>query len=130
MFERKLPWTMSPAVIPCVMITRGPRAILLDLFHTLVTVPPPGGEMGLSIAEALGMPERHAEVARRYYEDDVLDRCRGRVGRRASAAARRARLDWRGARVSGEIIWLTGALGALGDQASGTRAQAPNVTNL
>ena len=35
--------------------------------------------MGLSIAEALGMPERRAEVARRYYEDDVLDRCRGRV---------------------------------------------------
>lgn len=35
--------------------------------------------MGMSIAEALGMPEHRAEVARRYYEDDVLDRCRGRV---------------------------------------------------
>jgi putative hydrolase of the HAD superfamily len=61
------------------MIAPRPRAILFDLFHTLVAVPPPGGDMGLSIAEALGMPERRAEVARRYYEDDVLDRCRGRV---------------------------------------------------
>jgi putative hydrolase of the HAD superfamily len=61
------------------MITPRPRAVLFDLFHTLVAPPPPGGALGGAIAEALGMPDRTADVARRYYEDDVLDRCRGRV---------------------------------------------------
>jgi hypothetical protein len=56
-----------------------PRAVLFDLFHSLVAPPPPSGELGGAIAEALGMPDRTAELARRYYEDDVLDRCRGRV---------------------------------------------------
>ena len=56
-----------------------PRAVLFDLFHTLVSVPAPGGAHGPSVAEALGIPHAHAELSRLYYDEDVLDRCRGRV---------------------------------------------------
>jgi putative hydrolase of the HAD superfamily len=56
-----------------------PKAVLFDLFHTLVSVPRPGGEFGPTVAAALGIPDAHAEFQRRYYDDDVLDRCRGRV---------------------------------------------------
>jgi putative hydrolase of the HAD superfamily len=56
-----------------------PRAVLLDLFHTLVAVPRPGAEHGPGLAEALGIPHAHAELQRRYHDDDVLERCLGRV---------------------------------------------------
>ena len=56
-----------------------PRAVLFDLFHTLVSVPKPGGDAGPSLAEALGIPHAHAELQRRYHEQDVLGRCLGRV---------------------------------------------------
>jgi putative hydrolase of the HAD superfamily len=56
-----------------------PKAVLFDLFHTLVSVPRPSPEFGPTTAEALGIPHAHAELQRRYYDDDILDRCRGRV---------------------------------------------------
>lgn len=56
-----------------------PRAVLFDLFHTLVSVPKPGGAFGPSVAEALGIPHHHAELQRRYHDADVLGRCLGRV---------------------------------------------------
>jgi putative hydrolase of the HAD superfamily len=56
-----------------------PKAVLFDLFHTLVSLPKPGGEFGLAMADALGIPHAYDEIQRRYHEDDVLDRCRGRV---------------------------------------------------
>jgi putative hydrolase of the HAD superfamily len=54
-----------------------PKAVLFDLFHTLVCVPPPGLTGELPVPEILGVPA--AEWQRRYYEDDVLGRCLGRV---------------------------------------------------
>lgn len=56
-----------------------PRAVLFDLFHTLVSVPKPGGPAGPSLAEALGIPHAHAELQRRYHEGDILGRCVGRI---------------------------------------------------
>jgi putative hydrolase of the HAD superfamily len=56
-----------------------PKAVLFDLFHTLVCVPRPGGEFGPTMAETLGMPHHHAELNRRYYEDDVLKRSTGAI---------------------------------------------------
>lgn len=56
-----------------------PRAVLFDLFHTLVAVPAPGGAFGPSLAQALGIPHAHAELQRRYHDDDVLRRCLGHV---------------------------------------------------
>jgi putative hydrolase of the HAD superfamily len=56
-----------------------PRAVLFDLFHTLVSVPKPGGAFGPGLAEALGIPHAHDELQRRYHDEDVLQRCLGRV---------------------------------------------------
>lgn len=56
-----------------------PKAVLFDLFHTLVVVPEPGGAFGPSLAEALGIPEKRQEIQRRYHDDDVLGRCLGRM---------------------------------------------------
>lgn len=51
------------------------RAILFDLFHTLVCVPLPS--QGASVAEILGVD---AMIWRRlYYEEDAFGRCLGRV---------------------------------------------------
>src|SRR5215831_8905236 len=57
-------------------ITR-PRAILFDLFHTLVTVPPPFLDGGRSVPEILGIPAE--EWQRLYYDEDVIGRCLGHV---------------------------------------------------
>jgi putative hydrolase of the HAD superfamily len=67
------------AVVPRATPPPRPRAVLFDLFHTLVSVPAPGGAHGPSVAEALGIPHAHAELSRLYYDEDVLDRCRGKV---------------------------------------------------
>jgi putative hydrolase of the HAD superfamily len=56
-----------------------PKAVLFDLFHTLVTVPRSGGEFGPTAAASLGIPHAHAEFQRRMHEDDVLGRCHGRI---------------------------------------------------
>ena len=57
-------------------ITR-PRAVLFDLFHTLVTVPPPSDTDERSVPEILGVPPE--EWQRLYYDEDVIGRCLGRV---------------------------------------------------
>jgi hypothetical protein len=54
-----------------------PKAVLFDLFHTLACVPPPALADEAPIPEILGVPA--AEWQRRYYEDDVLGRCLGRM---------------------------------------------------
>jgi putative hydrolase of the HAD superfamily len=54
-----------------------PKAVLFDLFHTLVCVPPPGLVGEASVPSILGVSS--AEWQRRYYEDDVLGRCLGHV---------------------------------------------------
>src|SRR6185436_6424199 len=54
-----------------------PKAVLFDLFHTLVSVPTPDRAGERPIAELLGVSA--AEWQRRYYDDDVLGRCVGRV---------------------------------------------------
>src|SRR3954468_17176124 len=54
-----------------------PKAVLFDLFHTLVCVPPPSFAGELSVPEILGVPPE--EWQRRYYDEDVLGRCVGRV---------------------------------------------------
>lgn len=66
-------------VVPVRSIRRLPRpkAVLFDLFHTLVSVPSPATAGELPIPDLLGVPA--AEWHRRYYEDDVLGRCVGRV---------------------------------------------------
>jgi putative hydrolase of the HAD superfamily len=51
--------------------------VLFDLFQTLACVPPPALAGELPVPEILGVPA--AEWQRRYYEDDVLGRCLGRV---------------------------------------------------
>jgi putative hydrolase of the HAD superfamily len=56
-----------------------PKAVLFDLFHTLISVPMTGGRFGPPMAETLGMPHEHVELHRRYHDDDVLGRCVGRV---------------------------------------------------
>jgi putative hydrolase of the HAD superfamily len=56
-----------------------PKAVLFDLFHTLVFVPPAGGEYGPQMGETLGIPHLHDELMRRFHDDDVLGRCFGRV---------------------------------------------------
>ena len=56
-----------------------PRAVLFDLFHTLVTIPLPEGDFGPTAAASLGIPHAHAELQRRMHEEDVLGRCLGRV---------------------------------------------------
>lgn len=54
-----------------------PKAVLFDLFHTLVSVPPRALAGEQSVPEILGLPDD--EWHRRYYDDDVLGRCTGRV---------------------------------------------------
>jgi putative hydrolase of the HAD superfamily len=56
-----------------------PRAVLFDLFHTLVSVPTPGGEFGPTTAASFGIPGAQDELQRRYHDDDVLGRCLGRI---------------------------------------------------
>ena len=50
---------------------------MFDLFHTLVSVPPPAAAGEPSVAELLGVPTE--EWQRRYYEEDILGRCVGVV---------------------------------------------------
>jgi len=50
---------------------------MFDLFHTLVSVPPPAVAGEPSVAELLGVSTE--EWQRRYYEEDVLGRCVGVV---------------------------------------------------
>lgn len=54
-----------------------PKAVLFDLFHTLACVPPPALAGEVPVPQILGVPA--AEWQRRYYEDDVLGRCLGRM---------------------------------------------------
>jgi putative hydrolase of the HAD superfamily len=54
-----------------------PKAVLFDLFHTLVCVPPPAIAGGRSVPEILGVSA--PEWQRLYYDEDVLERCLGRV---------------------------------------------------
>ena len=50
---------------------------MFDLFHTLASVPPPALAGEATVPHILGVPED--EWQRRYYDDDVLGRCVGRV---------------------------------------------------
>jgi putative hydrolase of the HAD superfamily len=54
-----------------------PRAVLFDLFHTLVSVPTPAAVGEKPVPEFLGVSA--AEWQRRYYDDDVFGRGVGRV---------------------------------------------------
>ena len=54
-----------------------PKAVLFDLFHTLVSVPPPALSGETPVPQILGVSA--AEWQRLYYDDDVLGRCVGRV---------------------------------------------------
>lgn len=54
-----------------------PKAVLFDLFHTLACVPPARLENDRSVSEILGLSGE--EWHRRYYDEDVLGRCLGRV---------------------------------------------------
>ena len=54
-----------------------PKAVLFDLFHTLVSVPSPAAAGEVPVSEILGVPAK--EWHRRYYDDDILGRCIGRV---------------------------------------------------
>ncbi|MGB7220310.1 MAG: HAD-IA family hydrolase [Vicinamibacterales bacterium] len=55
-----------------------PNAVLFDLFHTLASIPAPALLTGdLSVPQILGVPA--AEWQRRYYDEDILGRCLGRV---------------------------------------------------
>jgi putative hydrolase of the HAD superfamily len=63
--------TISSNVLP------RPQAVLFDLFHTLAGVPPPAFAGEAPVPDILGVSA--AEWQRRYYEDDVLGRCVGRV---------------------------------------------------
>ena len=51
--------------------------MLFDLFHTLACVPPPASVGEETVPRILGISA--AEWQRRYYDDDVLGRCVGRV---------------------------------------------------
>jgi putative hydrolase of the HAD superfamily len=53
--------------------------VLFDLFHTLVSVPPTGGEFGPNSATSLGIPHAHSDFQRLMHEEDVLGRCHGRI---------------------------------------------------
>ena len=52
-----------------------PKAVLFDLFHTLVCVPPPALVGEISVPEILGVSA--PEWQRRYYDEDHLGRCLG-----------------------------------------------------
>src|SRR5262249_59758404 len=54
-----------------------PKAVLFDVFHTLVCVPPPSVTGESPVPEILGVSSD--EWQRLYYDEDVLGRCLGRV---------------------------------------------------
>ncbi len=54
-----------------------PKAVLFDLFHTLICVPPPSLTSERSVPEILGVSAD--EWQRLYYDEDVVGRCLGRV---------------------------------------------------
>jgi putative hydrolase of the HAD superfamily len=54
-----------------------PKAVLFDLFHTLVSVPPPALTNERPVPEILGVSAE--EWQRLYYDEDVMGRCLGRV---------------------------------------------------
>jgi putative hydrolase of the HAD superfamily len=54
-----------------------PKAVLFDLFHTLVCVPPPSLTGERPVPEILGVSGD--EWQRLYYDEDVFGRCLGRV---------------------------------------------------
>jgi putative hydrolase of the HAD superfamily len=54
-----------------------PKAVLFDLFHTLVSVPAPALAGERAVSDILGVSA--TEWQRRYYEEDVLGRCLGHV---------------------------------------------------
>ena len=54
-----------------------PKAVLLDLFHTLASVPPPALAGEIPVSEILGVSSR--DWHRLYYDEDVLGRCLGHV---------------------------------------------------
>src|SRR5712671_2576603 len=66
---------MTPTEL--IRFTQRPKAVLFDLFHTLASVPPPAMTGDASVPQILGVPA--AEWQRRYYDEDVLGRCVGRV---------------------------------------------------
>jgi len=59
------------------LFQRRPKAVLFDLFHTLVSVPRPSSVGEMSVPEILRVSAD--EWQRRYYHEDVLGRCLGRV---------------------------------------------------
>ena len=54
-----------------------PKAVLFDLFHTLVNVPPPALTSERPVPEILGVSAE--EWQRLYYDEDVFGRCLGLV---------------------------------------------------
>jgi putative hydrolase of the HAD superfamily len=54
-----------------------PKAVLFDLFHTLVSVPPPAMVGEVPVSEILGVSSH--DWHRLYYDEDVLGRCLGHV---------------------------------------------------
>src|SRR5438105_591569 len=54
-----------------------PKAVLFDLFHTLVCVPPPALVGETPVPEILGVGAE--EWQRLYYDEDVFGHCLGRV---------------------------------------------------
>jgi putative hydrolase of the HAD superfamily len=54
-----------------------PKAVLLDLFHTLASVPPPALAGEIPVSEILGVSSH--DWHRLYYDEDVLGRCLGHV---------------------------------------------------
>lgn len=54
-----------------------PKAVLFDLFHTLACVPLPAAAGEAPVSQILGVSS--VEWQRRYYDEDVLGRCLGRV---------------------------------------------------
>ena len=63
-----------------------PKAVLFDLFHTLVCVPPPFLTGEPSVPEILGVSPD--EWQRLYYDEDVLGRCLGHVSDSVEAMRR------------------------------------------
>ena len=54
-----------------------PKAVLFDLFHTLVCVPPPTLAGEIPVSQILGVPAE--EWQRLYYDEDAFGRCLGKV---------------------------------------------------
>jgi putative hydrolase of the HAD superfamily len=68
---------LTPVKSSAMQTLRPPKAVLLDLFHTLVCVPPPAAAGEISVPEILGVPSD--EWQRRYYDEDIFGRCLGHV---------------------------------------------------